>query len=269
MQTIKKYVSQDNTIKRLHRLDDGNIVESVIIPHKTKSNMCISTQVGCRMGCRFCKSGKRFVRNLSAEEILGQIDEPVGSVVLMGMGEPLDNPNTLKAVELIIKEKKIPSRCITVSTCGICDRMEALLPTKVNIAVSLNATTDDQRNVIMPINKQYPLTLLKETMDRINKLIPSKRRLEIEYVMIKGFNDTLQDARRLAELVPKKSLINLIPVNSDGPDFQPSDEGIIEEFKAAMRKQGFICLIRASRGKDVRAACGMLAGALDKSTQNI
>ncbi|MBN1793258.1 23S rRNA (adenine(2503)-C(2))-methyltransferase RlmN [Candidatus Woesearchaeota archaeon] len=262
MRVVKRVSSSDGTIRRVHELDDGSLVESVVIPHKTKTNLCISTQAGCRMRCSFCESGKRFSRNLSADEIIGQIDDglDVDSVVFMGMGEPLDNPHIVEAVERVKKEKGIPSRKIAVSTCGLCDRMKLLLPTKVNIAISLNATTDEQRSRIMPINKKYSLSILKETMQEINDSLPSRRRLQIEYVMIKGFNDAAIDAERLAALVPKKSLINLIPVNSKKEHYQPPSQETIISFKAALRKHGFICYVREPRGRDVDAACGMLAG---------
>ncbi|MBN2141803.1 23S rRNA (adenine(2503)-C(2))-methyltransferase RlmN [Candidatus Woesearchaeota archaeon] len=268
MKIVKEFSSSDGTVKRVHKMDDGCLVESVLIPHKTKTNLCISTQVGCKMRCAFCESGKKFVRNLTSDEILRQIDRPYGpgtaggidSVVFMGMGEPLDNPNVIDAIERVKKEKDIPSRKIVVSTAGMCDKIKLLLPTKVNIAISLNATTDDQRNLIMPINKRFPLAELKKAMHDVNDMLPSKRRLQIEYVMIKGFNDAVQDAERIAALVPKKSLINLIPVNSNDERFHPPNLETVASFKEALRKHGFICYVREPRGRDVKAACGMLAG---------
>jgi 23S rRNA (adenine2503-C2)-methyltransferase len=259
MRIIKTFISKDGSVKRLHLLDDGNTCESVVIPHKTKTNLCISSQVGCRMGCGFCATGKGFVRNLTTREILGQIDVTVDSVVFMGMGEPLDNPCLLEAIELIKREKNIPSRKIVVSTCGICDELGSLLPTKVNIAISLNAARDETRSGLMPINKKFPLAVLEEKMREIDTLLPRSRRLEVEYVMMSGVNDSLDDARRLSMLVPKRSLINLIPVNDIGLGFFAPAASVVGAFKAELRKQGFICLVRESKGADVSAACGMLA----------
>ena len=261
METVQRMVSADGSVKRLHRLDDGEVVESVVIPHTTKTNMCISTQAGCRMRCTFCATGKRFARHLTADEIVGQVDEPVDSLVFMGMGEPLDNPNLIEAIERIKKEKGIASRKIVVSTVGLCDQVEKLLPTKVNIAFSVHATTDEQRSKIMPINRKFPIAVLKNTMRELDVKLPSSRRLQIQYIMIKGFNDTPDDAKRLAELVPKNSLINLIPYNDTGAGFEPSAQEAIEIFKSEMRKHGFICYVREPRGRDVAGACGMLAGA--------
>jgi 23S rRNA (adenine2503-C2)-methyltransferase len=260
MKIIKQVAALDGTTKRLHELSDGEVVESVLIPHKTKTNLCISTQAGCRMRCAFCASGRRFGRNLTASEILGQADVPVNSVVLMGMGEPLDNPNIFEAIELLKKEKCIPSRKIVVSTAGIYDRMALLLPTKVNIAVSLNATTQEQRQRIMPIARKYSLEELGKAMQEINEKLPSRRRLQVEYVMIKGFNDSISDAKRFAGLVPAKSLINLIPVNPNSAGFEPPEMETVIQFKEELRRQGYVCYVREARGKDVSAACGMLAG---------
>jgi 23S rRNA (adenine2503-C2)-methyltransferase len=265
MQVINQLKSSDGSIKRVHELDDGNFVESVIIPHKTKTNICVSTQVGCRMGCVFCATGKRFVRNLTNDEILTQIDVPVDSVVFMGTGEPLDNPDIVEAIERVKKEKNIPSRKIVVSTCGLCDRLDILLPTKVNIAISLNATDDNTRSRLMPINNKFNIELLRQKMFEIDGKLPSSRRLEIEYVVIKGVNDDLISAERFSQLVPKKSLINLIPFNATSRDrtghvFQAPGKPAVDAFKQSLRKQGFVCYMREPRGKDVKAACGMLGG---------
>jgi 23S rRNA (adenine2503-C2)-methyltransferase len=257
---IKEIISSDGSIKRAHKLNDGNIIESIIIPHKTKINICISSQVGCRMGCCFCATGKIFVRNLSVDEIVSQIDVPVDSVVFMGMGEPLDNPFLIEAIERIIKEKNIPSRKITVSTCGLIDKVDLLLATKVNLAFSLNATDEKTRSKLMPINKKFSLKSLSDKMFELEKKLPRSRRVEIEYVMIKGINDTLSDAMQFSELVPKNSLINLIPLNATNSDFTMSDNENIIAFKEELRRQGFICFIRESKGKDVNGACGMLSG---------
>jgi 23S rRNA (adenine2503-C2)-methyltransferase len=268
MQVVEKYVSADGAVKRLHKLDDGNFVESVILPHTTKVNLCLSTQVGCKMRCSFCQSGKSFTRNLTVDEILGQIDEPVDSLVFMGMGEPLDNPNLLEAINRIIKEKNIAPSKITVSTSGILDKIDAIIPTRVNLAFSVHATTDEQRMKIMPINRKYPLEMLKTKMNEIDAKLPSKRRLQIQYTMIKGFNDSPEDITRLASFVPKKSLINLIPVHSATGEFTPPTRAEMWEFKNELRKHGYIVYVRESRGFDVNAACGMLAGkAKEASTE--
>ena len=257
---VNELKSSDGSIKRVHRLCDGELVESVILTHKSKKNVCVSSQAGCRMGCRFCASGKRFGRNLTAGEMLEQAEDNIGSVVFMGMGEPLDNPDLPEAIELLKKEKGIPSRKIVVSTVGLVDRMDLLLPTKVNIAISLHATTQEQREKIIPIARKYTLGMLKEKMRELDEKLPRSRKLQIEYALIKGFNDSPDDARRLGGLVPKRSLINVIPVNDIGAGFESPSHDEAWAFKELVRKEGFICYVREPKGRDIAAACGMLAG---------
>lgn len=260
MKIIKTMASADGAIKRIHQLNDGLLVESVVIPHKTKTNICISSQVGCKMKCTFCASGENFYRNLTAREIADQIDIPVDSVVFMGMGEPLDNPHLIDAIKILLFEKKIPPRKIVVSTSGLLDDIDKLIQMKINIAVSLNAATDEKRNKIMPINKKYDIQHLKNKLAEIKTKLPNRIRVLIEYVIIADFNDSVEDAMLLAKLIPAKSLINLIPVNSSKKEFKASSPSRMLAFKEEMRKHGFVCYIRESKGKDISAACGMLAG---------
>jgi len=273
--------SQDGSKKFLFSLMDGNSVESILIPDGSRLTLCISTQVGCPLGCRFCLTGRMgFVRNLTTSEIMNQIlgaqrevatqweetaQRKITNIVLMGMGEPLANyDNTVKAIEVMNYDLGLglSGRRITLSTSGLIPAMERILSTKLRFqwAVSLNAADDDTRSFLMPINKSHPLKEVLEICRRF-RLRPRERTI-FEYVLIDGINDSPRDALRLVHLIkgiPCK--VNLIPFN-ESPELEfrrPSDEKI-HEFQKILLDRYITCIIRKSRGGDISAACGQLTG---------
>ncbi|TMG79549.1 MAG: 23S rRNA (adenine(2503)-C(2))-methyltransferase RlmN, partial [Betaproteobacteria bacterium] len=254
-------------------LADHRRIEAVFIPDTPAMTFCISTQVGCAMGCGFCLTGKMgLVRNLTAGEIAGQVRvlanathmlEHPFNIVLMGMGEPLHNYDpTMKALRILHSEHglAVSPRRVTLSTVGIVPGLQRLAkePLMPNLAISLHATTDEQRSELVPPNRKYPLAEILETCRRF----PLKRRSRItfEYVMLDGVNDTPEDARRLARLLSGiKAKVNLIPLNpAPGIPFErPSDERI-DRFAQILADRHFTVSVRKSRGQDIRAACGQL-----------
>jgi len=278
LQLVKRERSSDGTEKFLFSLEDGTTIESVLIHDENRLTLCISSQVGCAMGCRFCMTGKGgFIRNLKAFEIVDQIisvnrlvsPDKVSNVVFMGMGEPLANfDEVVEALWRIVDFIGISKRKITLSTAGIVPKMLlfAEKAPEVNLAVSLNATTDEERNELMPVNKQYPLLSLIGAC-RKYPLQPT-RRITFEYVLINGKNDTVEDALRLVHLLGGvRCKVNLIPLNSyQGSGMrQPPNEKILE-FQNILLKNRIRAFIRQSKGKDILAACGQLrAGHADAS----
>lgn len=269
----KSVKSSDGTEKFLFALEDGQTIESVLIPDKDRMTLCISSQVGCALGCRFCRTGKLgLIRNLRAYEIVDQIiavnrilsgEKKITNIVLMGMGEPLANfDEVIEALWRIVLFIGISKRKITLSTAGLVPKI-ALLAEKapeINLAVSLNATTDASRSGIMPVNKRYPL---KSLVDACRKFpLQPRRRITFEYVLISGINDSSEDARRLVKLLRGiRCKINLIPLNpleGDGLK-RPSDKTVLE-FQKILVQNNMTALIRESRGKDILAACGQLRG---------
>jgi len=269
----KREQSQDGTVKFLLTLSDGRQIESVFIPETPAMTFCISTQVGCAMKCGFCLTGKMgMVRNLTAGEIAGQVrvlarelnmlDTPF-NIVLMGMGEPLHNyDNTMKALRILNSEHgfALPARRITLSTVGVLPALERLAtePLMPNLAISLHATTAEQRDMLVPVNRKYGLADLIEACKRF----PLKRRSRItfEYVLLKDVNDTPDDARRLAKLVSGiRAKVNLIPLNpAPGIPFERPDDDRINRFARIVSERGVTVSVRKSRGRDIRAACGQL-----------
>ena len=271
--------SQDGTIKWLLKLDDGNEVETVWIPDEERGTLCISSQVGCTLTCKFCHTGtQRLVRNLSSSEIVGQVmlamdqlkDWPsasenrlLTSIVLMGMGEPLFNyDNVKKAIEIIMDHSGISlsRRRITLSTSGIVPEIKKCGDDLgVNLAISLHATNDNLRNELVPINKKYDIKQLLEAV-RSYARISNARRVTWEYVMLKGVNDTAQDAKNLVKLIKGiPSKINLIPFNEwPCSPYECSEEDSINNFAKIIMKAGYASPIRTPRGRDVMAACGQL-----------
>jgi len=269
-----KTESSDGTCKYLFRLEDGQFIETVHIPEEDRNTLCISSQVGCAVGCTFCMTAKMgFRRNLRPGEIVGQVLRVIQdgriadqgfNIVFMGMGEPLYNyQNVMKAFRILIDEQgmNLSYRKITVSTSGVVPvlkRMaeESLLP---NLAVSLNATTNEIRDRIMPINRKWPLVELLETL-RTFPLEP-RRRITIEYVLLREETDRAEDAYRLAHLlrgIPAK--VNLIPYNPNpGLPHDRPDESRVRDFLAVLSENGITGLVRKTRGDDVSAACGQLA----------
>jgi len=271
-------VSEDGARKLLFELEDGEKVESVYIPDGKRRTLCVSSQVGCSLGCRFCRTATLgFTRNLETWEIMEQllafrrllpVDCAPTNVVFMGMGEPLLNyENVKRAVVLMADDRgvNLSRRHITVSTAGIPDKIRLLGLEKVpaSLAVSLNAPDDETRSMIMPVNRRYPLGELFGALRKYP--VPRRRRITFEYVMLKGVNDRVGQARDLARLlkgIPSK--VNLIPFNPfPGSDYEPSPMEVIERFQAELRGFGVSAFIRKSRGSDIMAACGQLAAKSD------
>lgn len=266
-------ISADGTHKLLLTLQDGERVETVMIPAQKRTTVCVSTQVGCKLACGMCASGlKKFVRNLSPAEIVDQIvyvqaktGTKVSHVVFMGMGEPFDNyDNVMKAVNIInhYEGLGIAARRITISTAGIVPgiKMLSVFPLQVNLSISLHATEDGQRSRIMPVNKKYPLeSVLAAAEEYFRK---TKRIITLEYALLKGVNDSLPDAHRLATICHRlKSKVNLLPFNpySHLP-YEAASLGKMKQFKNLLAGMKVPVTVRQSRGADIAAACGQLVG---------
>lgn len=272
LEVVKKERSSDGAEKYLFGLEDGHTIETVLIPDKDRLTLCVSSQVGCAMGCLFCITGRSgLVRDLKAWEIVDQVlsvnrlimPKKVTNIVLMGMGEPLGNfDEVVDALKRTISYIGISKRRITLSTAGLAPKIFEL-PGKapdVNLAISLNAATDAVRDRIMPINRKYPLRALMDACRRFP--LKPQRRLTFEYVLIAGVNDSAEDARMLIRLLRGiRCKINLIPLNPhDGSGLQrPSDAGVLA-FQKILINNSMIALIRESRGQDILAACGQLRG---------
>jgi len=267
------FQSVDHTRKLVLTLNDGLTVETVLIPDEDRLTICVSTQVGCTLDCGFCLTGTMGLkRNLKPHEIMEQVltaqdrldpSERITNLVFMGMGEPLANMEALS--EAIRRLTNKPwglgwsPRRITVSTAGLAARLKDIAPLGVNLAISLNATTDDQRAILMPaVNGMASLKTLLAACRRYP--LPPTRRLTFEYVLLAGVNDHADDARRLTKLVRGIACkINLIPFNEfPGNPFRRPSEGAISAFQAIVRKAGLDVFIRKSRGRDVLGACGQL-----------
>jgi len=265
--------SIDGTRKLALGLADGKTIESVFIPDTPSMTFCVSTQVGCAMGCGFCLTGQMgLVRNLTAGEIAGQVrvlaartgllDRPF-NIVLMGMGEPLHNyDNTMKALRMLHSEHglAVSPRRVTLSTVGIVPALDrlALEPLMPNLAVSLHATTDEQRTLLVPPNRKYPLAAIIDACRRFP--LKKRSRITFEYVLLANVNDTPHDARRLVSLLQGlKAKVNLIPLNpAPGIPFErPSDERV-DRFAQILADRHLTVSVRKSRGRDIRAACGQL-----------
>lgn len=267
----KKRISNDGTIKYLFRLWDGDLIESVLMKYHHGYSMCISTQVGCKMGCAFCVTGKcGFKRNLNASEMILQLEAAqkdnnikISNVVLMGMGEPLDNyDNVLNFLELVSDEYglNIGMRHISVSTCGLVDKIYKLADKKLQLtlSVSLHAPNDKIRNSIMRINKRWNVNeLIGACKYYISK---TGRRISFEYTMMSGVNDSKECAKELAELLKGMLChVNLIPLNdSGGGKLERSDINSIYSFKGILENRGINATIRRTLGEDIEAACGQL-----------
>ena len=272
----RKFSSKvDETVKYLFRLRDGEFVESVLMKYKHGYTICISTQVGCKMGCKFCATGKSgFVRNLTASEMLAQIqsaqldnDIRISNIVLMGMGEPLDNyDNVLRFLRLVSVPEglNIGMRHISLSTCGIIDKMRALANERLQLtlSVSLHAPNDDIRNQLMPINKRFGVEeLLEACRFYIEK---TGRRISFEYAMISGVNDADACANELArKLAGMLCHVNLIPVNgieATKSTYKKSGRERLDSFVRILAKRGITATVRRTLGADINASCGQLRG---------
>jgi 23S rRNA (adenine2503-C2)-methyltransferase len=272
-EVLRQERSADGTAKFLLRLEDGQLIESVFIPDTPANTFCLSTQVGCAMGCGFCLTGKMgIVRNLSAGEIVGQVrvltralemTQSRFNIVLMGMGEPLHNYDAvMKALRILNDEHglAVNPRRVTLSTVGVLPGLERLAtePLMPNLAISLHATTEEQRDLLVPINRKYGLEDLLDACRRF----PIKRRARItfEYVMLKDVNDTDEDARRLVRLLHGiKAKVNLLPLNeAAGIPYERPSDGRVNRFAKILADRGVTVSVRKSRGRDIRAACGQL-----------
>jgi len=272
-EVVQHQVSTDGTQKFVLRLADGRQIESVFIPDTPKQTFCVSTQVGCAMGCAFCLTGKMgLLRHLTASEIAGQVRLLAGSlhlldksfnIVLMGMGEPLQNyDNTMKALRMLNEKEGLdmhPKR-VTLSTVGLVPQMDRLAQEELmpNLAVSLHAASEEQRAAIVPPSKKYTM---QDVIDACKRFPLSKRRrIMFEYVMLAGINDSDEDARKLVKVLSGvKAKVNLLPLNeAPGIPFErPSDERI-NKFAKILVGKGLMVSVRKSRGRDIRAACGQL-----------
>jgi 23S rRNA (adenine2503-C2)-methyltransferase len=271
-------ISLDGTKKYLFVLEDGSSIESVLIPEEDRATLCVSTQVGCAMGCRFCLTGSfKLMRNLSCSEIINQVcavkeTDRITNIVLMGMGEPLANlDNVIPALKIMTCPDgfQISTRRVTVSTSGLVPEIEKLgSAVTVNLAVSLNATTDEQRDLLMPINRTYPIARLMAACR--NFPLPNRRMITIEYVLVRGINDSIEDARRLVKLlrgIPVK--VNLIPFNEyEGCEFKAPEQDSIDRFHSYLLEKNLTVITRASRGADISAACGQLRARMEKDDNN-
>ena len=278
-------ISSDGTRKWLVRFADGNEVETVYIPEEDRGTLCVSSQVGCTLNCRFCHTGtQRLVRNLTAAEIVSQVmiardslgewpspsqDRMISNIVLMGMGEPLYNyDNVARALNIVMDAEgiSISRRRITLSTAGVVPLMSRVgMELGVNLAVSLHAVSDAVRDVLVPLNRRYPIAELVEAC-RTYPGATNSRRITFEYVMLKGINDSLEDAKSLVDLIsgiPAK--INLIPFNPwPGAPYECSDPETIDRFGDFVNRAGYASPVRAPRGRDIMAACGQLKSASER-----
>ncbi|MGE5382314.1 MAG: 23S rRNA (adenine(2503)-C(2))-methyltransferase RlmN [Omnitrophica WOR_2 bacterium] len=261
--------SVDGTKKYLFNAGNAKFIETAYIPDGDRHTLCVSSQVGCKMGCLFCMTGKQgFQGHLSVGEILNQVRSisersSITNVVYMGMGEPFDNPQAvMKSTAILTAEYgfAISVRKVTVSTIGIIPAMKDFLETsKCNIAVSLHTPFDDERRKLMPVQNVYPIKDVIETVQHYD--LGKYRRVSFEYIMFKGINDTRRHVNELARLLNKVNCrINLIRFHSiPGTPLESSDEDTILDFQKALNAKGIITTIRASRGQDIDAACGLLS----------
>jgi len=283
---VRDTTASDGTRKWLLEVGTGNAIETVFIPERARGTLCVSSQAGCALACTFCSTGRQgFNRNLTAAEIIGQLwlanrllgrgpdlPRPITNVVMMGMGEPLANfDNVVAALQLMLDDEAygLSRRRVTLSTSGLVpqiDRLRDACP--VALAVSLHAPTDDLRSEIVPINKKYPLKELLAACVRYLDKAP-RDFITFEYIMLAGVNDTPAHARQLAQLlksVPSK--INLIPFNPFADSgYARSDAATIANFRDVLMEQGYTVLLRKTRGDDIDAACGQLAGQVQDKTR--
>ncbi len=282
IQTLSRHMQQesvDGTVKYLFQLQDGHLIETVLMRHKFGLSVCVTTQVGCNIGCSFCASGLLAKsRDLTAGEITGQVmmvqsdldragkGEKVSHIVVMGIGEPFDNMKNLADFIAVIKDPKglaIGPRHITVSTSGLADKIKQFADDDpgVNLAISLHAPNNELRSRIMKINRAYPLETLMEALDYY--LDKTRRRVTLEYILLKDVNDGREQALELAGLIGSRRPlvnVNLIPYNpvDEHSQYQRSSKAAILAFYDTLKKQGVSCSVRLEHGADIDAACGQL-----------
>lgn len=286
---IEQQESDDGTIKWLFSLENGNAIETVFIPDGDRGTLCVSSQIGCALECSFCSTAQQgFNRNLSTAEVIGQVwaanqamkvlprnKRVISNVVMMGMGEPLLNfKNVVAAMNIMMDDNAygLSKRRVTISTSGVVPALERLKEVSdVALAVSLHATNDELRNELVPINKKYPI---KQLLEACKFYIDGehKRKVTFEYVMLDGVNDRPQHARELVALIKDiPSKVNLIPFNPfPNSDYKCSSRNAIEKFRNILMKSGVISTTRKTRGEDIDAACGQLAGkVMDKTKRSL
>ena len=289
LEVAKDLLSKDGTRKWLLRLPDGNLIEAVFIPEDGRGTLCVSSQVGCALDCSFCSTGRRgFNRNLSTSEIISQVwlashlleeekkpGRKITNVVMMGMGEPLLNfDNVVGAIRIMMDDFAygLSKRRVTVSTAGVVPAMDRLGDTlDMRLAVSLHATNDELRNDLVPVNKKYPLKELMSACKRFIDKQNSRSRITFEYVLLDGVNDKPEHARELIKLLKGiPTLMNLIPFNPfEGSGYKTSSKQAIARFSEILHKSGMTTVVRKTRGEDIDAACGQLAGKIeDKSRRH-
>ncbi len=275
LETVETQVSSDGTEKFLFRLEDGHFIESVLIPERDHATICISSQAGCAMGCRFCVTAKQGLkRSLTPAEIVEQVihvrrsmevPEKLTNIVFMGMGEPLANYDAVvKAIGNMVAEDgmNFSHRKVTLSTCGLVPRMSDLgRDVTVNLAVSLNAADNDIRSSLMPVNRKYPLPELMRACKDFP--LPNRRMITFEYILIRGVNDREEDALKLVKLLQgTRAKINLITLNPHSSlDFSPPSLEEVLRFQEILISHNYTAMIRKSKGQDISAACGQLSGA--------
>ncbi len=278
---VLEQVSQDGARKFLLQLNDASRIETVYMPGAEHDTLCVSSQVGCAMGCKICRTASMgFTRNLSAAEIVSQLllvrrlvpESRITNIVFMGMGEPLANLDEVTRALRVLTSPNGPQvswRHLTVSTTGLAPKIQDLgNSVRAKLAVSLNAVTDEQRDYIMPINKQYPIETLLAALKEYP--LPRRDRITIEYVLIRGFNDSDADARLLVKLLNKiHAKVNLIALN-DGisEELKAPDASRLLRFQEILMSKSLMAIIRKSRGGDILAACGQLASKADKQIES-
>ncbi|WP_370981602.1 23S rRNA (adenine(2503)-C(2))-methyltransferase RlmN [Agaribacterium sp. ZY112] len=288
---MQRLDSADGTAKFLFRVGGGNAIETVYIPDGDRGTLCVSSQVGCSLDCSFCATGKQgFNRDLDAFEIIGQVwhaaksfgqldtanvaDRKVTNVVMMGMGEPLLNfENVVDSMNLMMHDNAygLSKRRVTLSTSGVVPALDKLADyTDVSLAISLHASNDEIRNTLVPINRKYPIAVLLDSAQRYIERMPDvRRKITIEYTLIDKVNDRPEHARELIELlkdVPVK--INLIPFNPFNlSNYKRVSEGALRRFQKMLIDAGFTTTVRTTRGDDIDAACGQLAGQVQDRTR--
>ena len=285
---ILQDISSDGTRKWVMRMPGGSSIETVLIPEGSRGTLCISSQIGCALDCSFCSTGKQgFNRNLSTEEIVGQIwnaiasfddldrvkDRPVTNVVFMGMGEPLLNfDNVMDAISIMMDDfaYSISKKRLTVSTAGVVPAIDKMCgTTDASIAISLHAPNDELRNELVPVNKKYPISVLLDSVRAYLDQLSDKRKATIEYTLISGVNDRKVHAKQLIEVLkdlPCK--INLIPFNPfPGSGYKKPSSTEVRFFQDMLINAGYITTVRTTRGDDIDAACGQLVGKVEDRTR--
>ena len=267
---VEKSQNSKDANKYLFKLADGNLIEAVLMKHDYGLSVCISSQIGCNMGCTFCASGKlKKIRNLTAGEMILQImkiEEIIGkrinSVVVMGIGEPFDNYDNLIEFLTILNDPKglaVGARHITVSTSGLVPLIKkfASFPLQINLAISLHASSDEVRDKLMPINKAYNIEKIIEAIKYY--ISKTNRRVTIEYILLDGVNDSVKDAQKLVKILRGLNVyVNLIPYNNTGGQFKASSEKVRSKFFDIIRQSGIVVTVRRRFGEQIDAACGQL-----------